>query len=352
LPLICSSFLIKFIVRSSIVFLFCLLYPFQDALAADAVTLVNGDRLTGQLLERKGNRLIFQTKYAGKIEVLWEHVQSLKVEEPALLLFDDGTTRSVLLVEVKKQNVMYQDSVDQQLHSINAHSILGISPEAWMENKSGLWSGQVNFSVKTERGNGDEGYVDVDADVTYRRKIDRVRLTGELENDSKVRETTDEIITTKDKWLLNGNYNYFLNKKIYLGALASLEHDPLADLDLRATAGPLAGYQFFESKPLNLKVEAGMLLVNEDYRNTANERNVRPAWHIDFNKYIIETWLQFYHEQYGVVGLNNEDQWFFRCWTGFRLPLAQGIQVTAEYKLDYDHHLVGRIMILQNRFSD
>ena len=318
----------------------CIFLPFLQQAAADTVTLVNGDRLTGRLLERKGNQLQFQTEYAGKIKILWEHVQALEVEEPALLLFDNGNTRSVLSVEIMEQKIMYRDSGDQQLHTISAQEIVGISPEAWMENESGLWSGRVNFSVKTERGNGDEGYIDFDADVTYRRKVDRFRITGELENDSKVSEITGEKRTTNDKWLLNGSYNYFLNKKIYLGAAMSFEHDPLADLNLRSTAGPLAGYQFFESKPLNLKAEVGVLFVNEEYRDAENTQYVQPAWHIDFDKYIIEKRLQFYHEQYGVMNLNNEDRWFFRCWTGLRLPLSQGIQVSAEYKFDYNNEPV------------
>lgn len=332
--------LIKFTGSLLFVFFLFLLFPLQEALGADTVTLVNGDRLTGRLLERKGDRLQFQTEYLGKVKVLWEHVQSLEVEEPALLLFDDGNTRSVLSVEIKEHEIIYLDPGDRRLYSISAHEIVGISPEAWMENRSGLWSGRVNFSIRTERGDGDEGYVDFDADVIYRRKVDRLRVTGELENDVAVSNLTGETRTTKDKWLLSGSYNYFFHKKTYMGASMSLEHDPLADLDLRTTAGPSIGYQFFESKPLNLKAEIGMMLVNEEYRDAEDFSYVQPAWHIDFDKYIIGKRLQFYHEQYGVINLDNEDQWFFRCWTGLRLPLGKGIQVSAEYKLDYNNKSV------------
>lgn len=330
---------IKSIIFWLVTLTLCVVLPLFQA-AADTITLVNGDRLTGRLLERDGSQLHFQTEYAGKIKIQWVHIRSLEIEEPALLLFDNGNTRSVLSVEVMDQKIMYRDSGDKELHSISAQEIVGISPEAWMKNESGLLSGRVNFSVKTERGNGDEGYIDFDADVTYRRKVDRFRITGELENDSKVNDITGETKTTKDKWLLNGSYNYFLNQKTYLGASASFEHDPLADLNLRTTAGPSVGYQFFESKPLNLKAEVGMMLVKEDYRNSENTRHLHPAWHIDFDKYIIEKRLQFYHEQYGVMNLDNEEQWFFKCWTGLRLPLGRGIQVSAEYKLDYNNQPV------------
>ena len=303
---------------------------------ADTVTLVNGDRFTGRLLENEGNFLNFQTEYTGKIKVQWEYVQSLKTDEPTLLIFDTGDTRNVLFVEVKDNKIEYQDSKDKKLHTLNGSEIVGISPESWMKNKSGYWSGRVNFSIKTERGSSDEGYVDFDADITYRRKVDRFRMTGELENDSHVSQITGETRTTKDKWLLNGSYNYFFNKKIYLGLSTSFEHDPLADLDLRTTAGPLLGYQFYESKPINLLAEVGLMFVKEEYRDVEDNSYLLPGWHINFDKYIIEKRLQLYHEQYGVINMNNNDQWFFKSWTGFRLPLGQGIQATAEYKWEYN----------------
>ena len=28
--------------------------------------------------------------------------------------------------------------------------------------------------------------------------------------------------------------------------------------------------------------------------------------------------------------------WFFKSWTGFRIPLGKGIQASAEYKLEHD----------------
>jgi hypothetical protein len=191
---------------------FCIGFPFFQA-NADTLTLINGDHLTGKLIEREGKRLQFKTEYAGKIRVKWEHVRSLEIDEPALLLFDTGETKSVLSVEVKEQEVTYRDAGDNKLHTLQAHEIVGISPESWMKNDSGIWDGRVNLSIKSDRGNGGGDFADFDADITYQRLIDRVRVRGEWEQDTKVKDKTREIKVIKDKWLLNGSYNYFINKK-------------------------------------------------------------------------------------------------------------------------------------------
>ena len=169
----------RLVTFSLFTFILCIILPSFQA-AADTVTLVNGDRFTGQLLESKGNLLHFQTEYTGKIKVLWEYVQSLETEEPVSIILDTGDTVNVLSVEVKDHEIEYQDSMDKSLHSLNASEIIRIGPESWMKNESGFWSGRVNFSIKTERGSSEEGYVDLDAYVTYRRKSDRFHLTGEL----------------------------------------------------------------------------------------------------------------------------------------------------------------------------
>ncbi len=157
----------------------------QQIAHADTVTLINGDHFTGKLMEQAGGRLVFRTEYAGVIRVKWKHVKSLKTEQPALLLFDNGDTKSVVSVEITGQDVTYLDSGDRQLHTMDAEVIVGISPESWLANESGEWSGFANLSVKSDRGNGDADYVDLDADITYRRRSDRFRLGSEWEHAPK-----------------------------------------------------------------------------------------------------------------------------------------------------------------------
>ena len=91
-----------------------------------------------------------------------------------------------------------------------------------------------------------------------------------------------------------------------------LEQDALADLNLRTTVGPYIGYQFYESRPLNLLAEFGVLWVDEDYVGAQDDRSWQPAWHIKFDKYIYKNALQFYHEHNGVATIGQSDNWFIR----------------------------------------
>ena len=77
----------RLVTFSLFIFIPCIILPSFQA-AADTVTLVNGDRFTGHLLESEGNLLHFQTEYTGKIKVQWEYVQSLETEEPISIILD------------------------------------------------------------------------------------------------------------------------------------------------------------------------------------------------------------------------------------------------------------------------
>ncbi len=154
---------------------------------------------------------------------------------------------------------------------------------------------------------------------------------------TKVVTKTGETRTTKNKWNIRGNYDYFFNKNAYVTALAAFERDELADINLRSSVGPLFGYQFYESRPLNLLTEAGLLWVDEDYIGAEDDRFWKPAWRVHFDKYIFEGNLQFYHEHFGAVRANDIDNWLINSRTGFRVPITRGMLVSVEYKLDYDN---------------
>ena len=105
---------------------------------------------------------------------------------------------------------------ERNLATMSAEEIVGLNPEAWMKNESGEWTGEVNVALKSERGNGDADYADVDFDITYRRKDDRFRAKGEWDYDVKIKDNTGQDLTEKDEWSITGTYDYFFNKSFYI----------------------------------------------------------------------------------------------------------------------------------------
>ena len=112
--------------------------------------------------------------------------------------------------------------------------------------------------------------------------------------------------------------------------------DRFADLNLRTLVGPGIGYRFFESKPLNLKLEIGPYYLNDDFIDQSDETFWGPAWFLDYDQKVWKKRLQIYHRQLGFQGVNNSDKFIWRSWTGVRIPLVAGLFGSLEYEIDYD----------------
>ena len=60
------------------------------ASAEDIVTLKNGDRLSGTVVDMNGGKLKFKTAYAGEVLIDWAQVQSLSTGDAVRLKLADG----------------------------------------------------------------------------------------------------------------------------------------------------------------------------------------------------------------------------------------------------------------------
>jgi hypothetical protein len=78
-------------------------------------------------------------------------------------------------------------------------------------------------------------------------------------------------------------YDHFFTKKWYGYSNATAEQDEFKDLDLRATLGVGAGYQFIESDPTNLSLEGGLSYVNENYIIAEDNSFAAGRWALNFD---------------------------------------------------------------------
>ena len=120
------------------------------------------------------------------------------------------------------------------------------------------------------------------------------------------------------------------------GGFGRLEHDKFADLDLRTSVGPLVGYQWFESKQMNLSTSTGLSYVNEDFKNSDDDDYVALPWAINFDRFVFGEFMQFYHKQTGFWNLENTNDVIWDTWTGLRFPLILGLVASTEIKVEYD----------------
>jgi len=296
------------------------------ALPADEVLLKNGDRITGEVVKSEDDSLIVTTSYAGDLTIKMSEIRKVVTKETMILLSDER------LLHVNELDLSKEPDTDADLIIVN--------PEPWIYGEGYKLKGIVNLAVELKEGNTNSDEFDLEGNFELRRQHDRFRLAGEFEFDKAA-----GVISKNKQWLV-GNWDYFPEddarwgfnaKRWYYGLTASLERDELADLRLRAVFGPHVGYQFFESKAMNLLLEGGPAYTHEDFTDDDSDRNYgAAAWSLNFDRYLFDEFTQFYHKQTGLLEIGGNNKLVHKSWTGFRFPLVGGFIASAEIKLDYD----------------
>ncbi|MBY0341292.1 MAG: hypothetical protein K2Q19_09035, partial [Rhodocyclaceae bacterium] len=70
---------------------------------ADQVLLKNGDRLSGSVISKRGNTLIFKTSYAGELKIDWDEVAQLNTDKPVAVMRQDDSYQQLAL-ETRSQS--------------------------------------------------------------------------------------------------------------------------------------------------------------------------------------------------------------------------------------------------------
>ncbi|MGD2056824.1 MAG: DUF481 domain-containing protein, partial [Gammaproteobacteria bacterium] len=212
--------------------LLCLLVSVSGP--ADEVFLKNGDRLSGTIVTKSGDKLVLETRYAGKIEIQWADVSHLTTQQAVRILLDDETEQSGILSATDGAELRIAADIDAEPEPLPMARIAAINPPVAPRLKI---KGQANVGFDRDRGNTDQDTYHVDAESIFRWPDDRVTLNGsgdlEKSNGDKTKQQAD----------LAGKYDHFMNEKWYLYSGLDFQHDKFADLTLRTKLSAGTGYQ-------------------------------------------------------------------------------------------------------------
>jgi len=301
-----------------------------NSVSADEVILKNGSRLLGEVLNKDGSYLEFKTPFAGTLKINWTNIVELILDKPVKLMLDDQSIIMADKLKNKDDLMTISQPGEAVTRTIKQTQVAYINPDPWRLGKGYKMSGYANVSLKSQHGNTDKDQFDMDGKIAFRRVNDRLTFRGEYEDDKS------NNIQSSLNWLFLGKYDYFVNKKTYLGGSALFEHDEFSDLELRETYGLFVGHQYFESKQLNLDLEVGLAQVYEDFIESEDNDFLAGTWSLKYDQYFFAEFVQLYHRQLGRLDLENTNKYIFKSWTGARFPLAFGFSVSGEVQADYD----------------
>lgn len=275
--------------------------------AADELQLKNGDRLTGTAVSLAGGTLKFKTPH-GDLDIAWPEVTALTVDETILVTTADGvppTPRS--------------GAID-----IGATTALA-RPEPPI-----VWTGGANAGFLQTSGNTDINTLRLDADASARAGANRYTFGADMNR------AEDDGEETARNWSLSGDYDRFLNPRLYLNANAVFTNDPFKDLDLRTALGGALGYQVLDTPMTKLSVEGGLGWVNEDFEVAEDDSYTALREGAKLDVLLVADRVTLFHQHDGYLGVTGDDNLFLKMKNGVRIALVAGLVTTLQWDLDYD----------------
>lgn len=293
--------------------------------SADEVWLKNGDRLTGKVVSLDGGTLVFKTAYAGDLSIKWEEVANLKTDEPVKVVLGDETTAQGPVSPGEGGKVKVKAEQVAEPVTVELANVKVINPKPPLSTTL-----RIGVGASMNSGNTDNQDFYGQLDFIARTAMNRFSVGGNYQR------AEDNDVKTADNAMGYIKYDHFLTKQWYLYANATGQQDDFQDLNLRATLGVGAGYQFLETERTNLSLEGGVSYVNEDFETAPDNSFAAGRWGFKFDHYLLPKSLQFFLYHTGLQSLESSDDLILYTQTGFRIPFYKDLNLALQMNWQYD----------------
>src|SRR5579872_981477 len=249
---------------------------------ADQVSLKNGDRLTGTIVQSDGKTLLLHTGNLGDVTVKWDSVKSIESSEPLRVELPNGKT-VVGPVSTTDDTVKVATSSGEVAAPLG--SVKGLSQEAAYEKieKASIlqgWKGGLNAGFSFTGGNSETTNLAIGflaARQSLKSKLgmyaNTVYATTTTTLVSINAPGTAKLTSTTANTEAGGiRYDHDLNPKTFAFGAADFFADALQGLNLRSVFGGGLGYHAIKNDNTALDFLGGINYTRESY--TTLHRNL------------------------------------------------------------------------------
>lgn len=295
---------------------------------ADTVILKNGDRMTGTIVKKETDQLIFNTNYAGEIKILWSAIATLNTDAPVKVVLSDEAIHDARLEKRSVGRVNMLNAGLKMSKELNLQALTYLNPSPAVSGQGIEWSGYANVGGAVTSGNTDNSQLRADFETTARTKDKRFTVGAYLNRAKAEGEST----AFNSKGYIQ--HDYFLSKQWYLYSNASLENDQFRDIHLRSSTGVGSGYQLYEREDLNLSIEGGLNYISTDFNDAEDERYASGRWALKYDQLVFQN-IKFFHQHEVLFSLEEIANTLAFTKTGLRVPIAENLNASTQLNVDY-----------------
>jgi len=240
---------------------------------ADQVSLKNGDRLTGTIVQSDGKSLVLHTEYAGDLTLKWDAVKGIESSESLHVELQNGKTA---VGPVSTSDGMVKIATSSGEVAAPVGSVKALSQQAAyekLENGSLLsgWKGGVNAGFSFTGGNSQTTNLAIGflaAHQSLKSKLGAYANTVYATNNAPGAVPS----TTANTEAGGIRYDHDLNPKTFAFVGADFFADALQGLNLRSVFGAGLGYHAIKNDNTTLDFLGGLNYTRESY--TTLHRNL------------------------------------------------------------------------------
>lgn len=296
--------------------------------SAAVVTLNNGDRVTGELKQMSDGVLTVKSDVFGEVKIPWGNVNRMESDDGTRLQLQDGTLVKGRAVLEPDGMVTVDNTPLGQPQTLTRQDVAAINPPYTDGTR---YSGKFDLGGAFNRGNSHDDQLHTNGELIARNPDDRYTLNWEL-NEARSTEGT----TTSNRRLL-GQYDMFLDPRNYMFVNLKAEQDKLADLRLRSGAGGGYGHQFYDNDMLKLSGEVGLNYIREDYYTAPDDSFPTLGVGVKYEQKFFNQRLVYFNNFNVDTNLQDTGDVLVRNRMGIRIPVANGINLSTQFNLDYDN---------------
>ena len=219
----------------------------------DVVTLANGDRITGEVVQLQRGRLEFKTDDAGTLYLEWDKLVSVVAARVVEVVTSDnrrfvgtlapGAARSLSVVTP-------QGAVALQMTEVTIVTPVGQS--FWKQLDGSIDVG-FNYTRSSE-----VAQLNLNSDTVYRKPASRARLTASLTLTQK-----DDDEGRDDRGSIEASYLKYPWQNWFLAGAGRLETNESLGLELRSQVAVSVGPRLVNSNRAQLMIGAGLVFNDE-----------------------------------------------------------------------------------------
>lgn len=228
-------------------------------LAADVLTMENGDRLTGEVKSLAGERVFLETAYAGTIQIDWLKLEGFSSDRRFEVEVERGRKYRGKLVLAKGK---LEVTTTKETVSVEKDRVVGLAPKAETERGS-LWrevEGTLDLGYNLTRGNSQLDQSSFLAQGLYDKG--HFKISGDV---SSIFGRQDDADPTS-RQTAGLRVDWFVNPRVFRFALGTFEHNDRQRLNFRTVLGGGLGRTLLKTKRNELALLGGVTFTGERFR--------------------------------------------------------------------------------------